>query len=128
MNFAFSLGWKVDVCSLSGHTKHEIAEMMSFIKESKLCEIGELVLAVNARLLSKNMAPFEAFLDEYPKAQLLCWVGSGEPKIAKRTVNKIQQHFQRHGSGERIGFDVQVSHKIDSPLSNQIFANTAMYT
>lgn len=126
VNFAFSLGWKVDVCSLSGHTKHEISEMMTFIKESKLCEIGGVVLAVNARLLSKNMAPFEAFLDAYPEAQLLCWVGSGEPKIAKRKADRILKHFQRHGSGQRVGFDVQVSDKTDSFWSNQIFANTAM--
>lgn len=112
VNFAFSLGWKVDVCSISGHTKSQIAEMMSLIEESKLCDAGDVVLAVNARLLSKNMAPFEMFLDAYPEAQLLCWVGSGEPKIAKRKVKRIQQHFRRHGSEERVGFDVRVREQI----------------
>ena len=93
---------------------------MSLIGEYKLCETWGLVLAVNARLLSKNMAPFEVFLDAYPEAQLLCWVGSGEPKIAKRKVTRIQRHFQRHGSEERVGFDVQVRDKYSFFVDHKI--------
>lgn len=55
------------------------------------------------------MIVFNKFLDSFPNAQLLCWVGSGEPPIANRTMSKIQSHFQQHGSIDRVGFDVQVS-------------------
>ena len=108
VKFAFSLGWKVDVCSISGHTEEQVAEMINLIRAYKLSESAGIVLAVNARLLSKNMPPFESFLDKHPDSQLLCWVGSGEPPIAMMKVNRIQKHFRRHGSIERIGFDVQV--------------------
>lgn len=109
VKFAFSLGWKVDVCSISGHTEEQVAEMINLIRAYKLSESAGIVLAVNARLLSKNMPPFESFLDKHPDSQLLCWVGSGEPPIAMMKVNRIQKHFRRHGSIERIGFDVQTT-------------------
>jgi hypothetical protein len=108
LNFAFSLGWKVDVCSVFGHTKEQIASMMSLIKTCQLPNSAGIVLAVNARLLSKNMQPFESFLDAYPEGQLLCWVGSGEPPIARRKLMRICKHFEEHGSIDRIGFDVKV--------------------
>lgn len=108
LNFAFSLGWKVDVCSVFGHTREQIASMMSLIKAFQLDKSAGIVLAVNARLLAKNMQPFESFLDAYPEGQLLCWVGSGEPPIAQRKVKRIYRHFEAHGSIHRIGFDVKV--------------------
>jgi hypothetical protein len=98
----------VDVCSIFGHTKKEVADMTSLIQAYNVHEGAGIVLAINARLLVKNMSPFDKFLADFPESQLLCWVGSGEPPISARKVSRIRQHFDGRGSGERVGFDVQV--------------------
>ena len=98
--------------------------MMSLIKAFQLDNSAGIVLAVNARLLSKNMQPFESFLNAYPEGQLLCWVGSGEPPIAQRKVKRIYRHFEAHGSIHRIGFDVKVREICVCMLSKLIWLKT----
>ena len=112
-NMAFSLGFKVDVVSIFGHTHEEIATMADLVdKFDLLRKSAGVVLAINARLLSKHYAPFDAFLKQYPSSQLLVWTGSGEPPISTQKAAKIRQHFEKEGTITRIGFDCQVSRKI----------------
>jgi hypothetical protein len=68
-----------------------------------------LVLALNARLLAKKMNAFDVFLEEFPKSQILAWTGSGEPKIPKSVVEKLEDYYATKGMGERIGFDCDTS-------------------
>jgi Uncharacterized conserved protein (DUF2181) len=107
-HFALSLGWKVDVCYIYGYQQSHIDDMIKVIEEHQLLDYAGITLAVNARLLSKNMSPFQLFLNSYPDTQLLCWVGSGEPPIPSRKVNRIQQYFTQRGFNDRVGFDVEV--------------------
>ena len=107
-NFVFSLGFKVDVCSVFGYTDKQLASMSNLIRTHHLDQ--GIVLAVSARLLVKNMQPFDSFLDQFPAAQLLCWTGSGEPPISQMKLRTIRKHFELHGSMNRVGFDVQVRH------------------
>ena len=99
------------MCSLHGYTNEHTIEMMKLLRETRMKKILRdcgIVIAVNTRLLVKNMGPFEEILNSYPRAQLLCWVGTGEPKISISKVKKIQQHFKCIGIEGRVGFDVQV--------------------
>lgn len=105
--FYFSLGFAVDVCSVFGHNKSHLAELCNVIKKYQL-ESSSIVLAVNTRLVAKNMAPFVDFLDRFPGSQLLLWVGSGEPPISVEKQKSIECFFQSNDHGNRVGFDVQV--------------------
>jgi hypothetical protein len=71
-------------------------------------QIG-LVLALNARLLAKKMDAFAVFLEEFPMSQILAWTGSGEPRIPKSVVNKLEDYYDTKGMKERIGFDCDTS-------------------
>jgi hypothetical protein len=94
----------VDVCSIFGHTEKELADISSLIRAYDIHKSAGIVLAINARLLVKNMSPFDRFLADFPESQLLCWVGSGEPPISTRRVARIHEHFDGRGSGDRVGF------------------------
>lgn len=68
-----------------------------------------VLLPANARVLSRNMLPFDLFLDEFPTSQLLVWTGHGEPPISKSILHQIQNHFfRKEGRQDCIGFDVEV--------------------
>jgi len=67
------------------------------------------VLAINARLLVKNMVPFETFLEHFPSSQLLVWTATGEPPISQRKIDRIRKHFDSHGTLDRVGFDCKAS-------------------
>jgi len=107
-NFAFSLGFKVDVVSIFGHSHEELEAMSALVdKYNLLQKSAGIVLAINARLLSKHFLPFDNFLNRYPTAQLLVWTGSGEPPISNRKAAKIRSHFEQQGTLKRVGFDCQ---------------------
>jgi hypothetical protein len=109
-NIAFSLGFKVDVVSIAGHSHAELAAMADLVNTYNLSlKSAGLVLAINARLLSKHYAPFDMFLRQYPACQLLVWTGSGEPPISSRKAANIRRHFEDQGTLARVGFDCQVS-------------------
>jgi len=127
LNFALSIGFKVDVCSVFGHSQQHVAEMTRLITAHKLHESFGIVLAVNARLLSKNMTVFDTFLESFSNAQLLCWVGSGEPPISFVTINKIRAHFLQHGSIDRVGFDVQTTHFLMGAVYDIIILAIGIY-
>jgi hypothetical protein len=68
-----------------------------------------VVLAVNARLLSRDPSPFDRFLAEFDETQLLVWTGTGELPIGQGTMDSIVRYFEKQGTIERIGFDCAVS-------------------
>ena len=84
---------------------HSFSFCLFWLQISK--KVG-IVLALNARLLAKNLPPFGDFLERYDSSQLLIWTGQGEPPIPRRKVHYIQEFFDARNLGHRIGFDVQV--------------------
>ncbi len=67
-----------------------------------------VVLAVNARVLNKNLFSFDSLLKEIPQIQLLVWTGTGEPPISIHQIRSIESHFKSIGCGHQLGFDCQV--------------------
>jgi hypothetical protein len=67
-----------------------------------------VVLAVNARVLVKNLKPLEFILRDIPKIQLLVWTASGEPPVSKHLMHIIQNHFNEQGFCDRVGYDCKV--------------------
>ena len=65
------------------------------------------MLALNARVLSKDPTAFDAFLETFDDAQILAWTGAGEPGIPKELVTRIVEHYRSLGMLERIGFDCE---------------------
>uniref|UniRef100_A0A7S1XZH4 Menorin-like domain-containing protein n=1 Tax=Grammatophora oceanica TaxID=210454 RepID=A0A7S1XZH4_9STRA len=107
-SFALSLGFKVDVVHLFGHTDDQVSQMKTLMERYELMERSAgVVLAINARLLSKRLHVFDAFLEKYTKSQLLVWTGTGEPPISERKVRNIRRHFEAKGTFARVGFDCQ---------------------
>lgn len=69
---------------------------------------SDLVLALNARLLSVEPDAFDGFLREFPRSTILAWTGSGEPSVSQELIDKICVHFIAEGMIERIDFDCAV--------------------
>lgn len=67
-----------------------------------------VVLAANARLVSKNPRPFDLILKNYPQIQLLIWTGTGEPPISQRKISMIRKHYDTKGLIHQVGFDCKV--------------------
>lgn len=134
----FSLGFSVDILHPFGHTHEHLDEMIGLVKKHNLmnrsagtsvgcmdraivCSTDAfstfpviaittgVVLAINARLLVKNMVPFETFLEHFPSSQLLVWTATGEPPISQRKIDRIRKHFDSHGTLDRVGFDCKAS-------------------
>lgn len=68
-----------------------------------------VVLAVNGRVLAKNCTPFDRFLSDYPSCQLLVWTATGEPPISRWVLSRVQRHFEKSGTSERVGYDCEVA-------------------
>ena len=75
---------------------------------STMITMSGVVLAVNARVITKDPKPFDSILKEIPELQLLIWTGTGEPPISKSKLSMITQHFENNGCMKQIGFDCQV--------------------
>jgi hypothetical protein len=107
---AFSLGWKTDPRSLFGYNAKDanaMKELIQYYELSKKCR--GVVLAVNARVLAKNVGALDELLQTIPSCQLLIWTGTGEPAISMRLFNYLRRHFELTGCKDRVGFDCQVS-------------------
>eukprot|EP00531_Pseudo-nitzschia_arenysensis_P011095 CAMPEP_0116125262 /NCGR_PEP_ID=MMETSP0329-20121206/5718_1 /TAXON_ID=697910 /ORGANISM="Pseudo-nitzschia arenysensis, Strain B593" /LENGTH=223 /DNA_ID=CAMNT_0003619293 /DNA_START=56 /DNA_END=724 /DNA_ORIENTATION=+ len=74
--FSFSLGFKCDWQSDEGYSSSQVSQMSNLVDEYQLAssdiEVG-IVLALNARQLSKSLAVFDCFLRDYPKSTILAW-------------------------------------------------------
>jgi hypothetical protein len=109
--FAFSLGFKTMFTDIIGYTAEDIKAMAFIIDHYELFQMdGDVgvVLALNARLLEKSLTQFDSMLAEYPKLQLLAWTGKGELPIPLSLVHSLQNHFEKTGMKQRIGYDCQV--------------------
>jgi hypothetical protein len=84
--------------------------MQELVEQYQLTEksLG-VVLAVNARVLAKRVGCFDELLKAFPFCQLLIWTGTGEPAISSFLLQYLKDHFESIGSGDRVGFDCQVS-------------------
>lgn len=106
---AFSLGWKTDPRSLFGYSAEDAKAMKELILHHKLSEkcLG-VVLAVNARVMAKNVGALDDLLQTIPSCQLLIWTGTGEVAISKRLYHYLGSYFESIGCKDRVGFDCQV--------------------
>lgn len=108
--YSLSLGWSVDCRSLSEYTPTDVDNMRKVIERNGvLTHFPGIVLAVNARILAKNPAPFLPILRDYPQIQLLAWTGTGEPPISNSLLTYITEYYQEMGYLDQIGFDCQVA-------------------
>ena len=114
-NVIFSLGWSTDPRSFGGYTENDIDEMISLTKKYDIASkaLG-IVYAVNARVLIQDCHPFLKLLSTMKSSQLLVWTATGEPPIPEYKIQHIQLYFEREGFGNRIGFDCQVSIKLET--------------
>jgi len=71
--------------------------------------IKGVVLAVNARVLVKNLKPFDTIFHDLPHVQLLVWTGTGEPPISFNKISTIRRYFEESGHDHLVGFDCKVS-------------------
>eukprot|EP00559_Dactyliosolen_fragilissimus_P005607 CAMPEP_0184870494 /NCGR_PEP_ID=MMETSP0580-20130426/37647_1 /TAXON_ID=1118495 /ORGANISM="Dactyliosolen fragilissimus" /LENGTH=318 /DNA_ID=CAMNT_0027372577 /DNA_START=80 /DNA_END=1032 /DNA_ORIENTATION=- len=107
---SFSLGWKVDCRSFDGYTHADVRVMRDFILKHNLVNRTQgVVLAVNARLLSKDCKPFDSILREVPNTQLLIWTGTGEPPISNGKISSVKTHFKNLGLYDKVGFDCKIA-------------------
>jgi len=103
---AFSLGWKVHPFSFSGYTNDDVRLMKYTILSHELQKLCKgVVLAVNARVLVKNLKPFDTIFHDLPHVQLLVWTGTGEPPISFNKISTIRRYFEESGHDHLVGFD-----------------------
>jgi Uncharacterized conserved protein (DUF2181) len=109
--FAFSLGFKTMFADITGYTAEDVEAMTFLMDHYQLFQTdGDVgvVLALNARLLEKSLTQFDSILPRYPKLQLLVWTGKGEPPVPHSLIQSLQDHFEKTGMRQRIGYDCQV--------------------
>lgn len=113
-SYAFSLGFKTMFTDSIGYTADDVKAMTFLIDHYELFQTGGgdvgvgVVLALNARLLENSLTQFDSILAHYPQLQLLLWTGKGEPPLAQSIIQTIQDHFEKSGMSQRIGYDCQV--------------------
>jgi hypothetical protein len=112
--FSISLGYKCDWRNEEGYIDSDVAAMKAvtasyIVAPGKLSAGVGFILALNARLLIKNLPVFDRFLEEIPHSTILAWTGSGEPSIAQKEVEKIRAYYAETGRTDRIEFDCNIS-------------------
>mmetsp|Transcript_5672 Transcript_5672/g.6222 ORF Transcript_5672/g.6222 Transcript_5672/m.6222 type:complete len:338 (+) Transcript_5672:37-1050(+) len=111
LQLVFSIGFKADVLNLQGFSQSHIEKMINLIRDYDLISYG-VVLPINARLLVKNVVPFQHFLNVFPNndnTQLLAWTATGEPPISLRKVKQIKSEFAAVKNNCGLGFDCAVA-------------------
>lgn len=123
VKYSLSLGWSVDCRSFTGYTSSDVDHMMEVIERNGvLTHFSGIVLAVNARILAKNPAPFHPIMRDYPQIQLLAWTATGEPPISSSLLSYIMEYYRKMGCSDQIGFDCQVA----SSLATGLFYDLAV--
>jgi hypothetical protein len=110
--FSFSLGYQCDWRNEEGYRKTDVSSMKDIMKRYNLTspeqlDVG-LVLALNARLLGRNISVFDSFLSEIPSSSVLAWTGSGEPSISRIEVDEMKAYYASTGRANRIEFDCNI--------------------
>ena len=106
--FAFSLGFKCNWQAKEGYLATQVSQMTELVHRYQLARsnIGvKVILALNARLLGKNLPVFDPFLIEYPESTILAWTGSGEPSIPRLAIDEIRDYYKSKKMENRIEFD-----------------------
>jgi hypothetical protein len=110
--FALSLGYRCDWRNEEGYRKADVAAMIELADRHELTSVNRmevgLILALNARLLVKNISVFDGFLNEIPQSRILAWTGSGEPSIPQSEVDAIGAYYRSTGRANRIEFDCNI--------------------
>ena len=115
MIFGFSLGFKADWASEEGYLASQVSEMSDLVRNYNLASSSSgarIILALNARQLSKSLAVFDGFLSDYPGSTILAWTGSGEPPIPADEVQKISDYYESKDMRDRIEFDCSIESKM----------------
>jgi Uncharacterized conserved protein (DUF2181) len=107
MKFALSLGYKCDYTNAEGYRISDAAAMKDVIDTHHLAskQHVQIILALNARLLARDLGVFIDLLEEYKSASILAWTGSGEPPIPLAEMRKSRDYFAERGIEDRIEFD-----------------------
>mmetsp|Transcript_20677 Transcript_20677/g.51335 ORF Transcript_20677/g.51335 Transcript_20677/m.51335 type:complete len:261 (+) Transcript_20677:156-938(+) len=106
--FGFSLGFKCNWKSDEGYSASQVSRMSDLVNQYQLAStnsLARIVLALNARQLSKSLSVFDVFLRDYPESTILAWTGSGEPAIPKHEVDKIGTYYESKMMVHRVEFD-----------------------
>jgi glycerophosphoryl diester phosphodiesterase len=106
LSFAFSLGFTCNYLCEQGYQEIDVVAMTALVEHYQLAS-AEVVLALNARLVYKNVSAFDSFLTRYP-CKILAWTGSCEPPIDSQIIDQIQNHFSQQEMENRIDFDCDV--------------------
>lgn len=111
--FSISLGYKCDWRNEEGYVDADVTAMkavteMYIVAPGKLSSGVGFILALNARLLGKNLSVFDSFLEEIPHSTILAWTGTGEPSIPQRKVDEIRAYYTGTGMTNRIEFDCNI--------------------
>jgi hypothetical protein len=100
LQFVLSLGYQCDWQEEGGYLPRDAAAMKELIEKYHLFGGNDgsivgvrVVLALNARLLAKNLSIFDSLLLEYDTLGILAWTGSGEPPIPLEEVETIQKYY-----------------------------------
>ncbi len=106
--FGFSLGFKCDWQSEEGYSSSQVSQMSDLVDKYQLASSNfevRIVLALNARQLSKSLSVFDGFLTDYPESTILAWTGSGEPSIPSDEVERIRNYYASKMMSQRVEFD-----------------------
>lgn len=106
MMFGFSLGFKADYKSEEGYLTSQVLQMANLVGHYNIASSdARIILALNARQLSKSLLVFDAFLSAYPGSTILAWTGSGEPPIAADEIQRITNYYESKHMRDKIEFD-----------------------
>ena len=91
---------------LDGYTRRR--KVRRVLTHNRIFPSG-VVLALNARILHRNLSIFDDLLQKYPSVEILAWTGAGEEDIPKHIVDGISQHFCAVGIEDQVSFDVSIA-------------------
>ncbi|KAG7349891.1 DUF2181 domain containing protein [Nitzschia inconspicua] len=105
--FAFSLGYRCDYTNTDGYLASDAVAMKDIVEQYQLDSKQHvtITLALNARLLARNVSAFDSFLEDYATSNILAWTGSGEPPIPLEDMHTIKTYYVTKGMVDRIEFD-----------------------
>lgn len=115
MIFGFSLGFKADWTSEEGYLARQVSEMSDLVCKHNLASRSSgarIILALNARQLSKSLPVFDGFLNDY-ESTILAWTGSGEPPIPADEIQKISNYYESKDMRDKIEFDCSIESEME---------------
>ena len=103
---ALSLGWVTHPVGRDAYTEADARAMRGLLADRG----GDgVVFAAAARIAARDPQPLVDLLRQLPTAQLLCWTGTGEPPVPRRTLRALGRAFYAAGVADRVGYDCNVA-------------------